>query len=105
MVPRAAGSQRLPHAAPRARGDGPAGKWRATVLLLSSPRPRGEERTKAWVASSNKPFGRWGEVFGDDTVDAMIDRLVHHADVASMDGHSYRLEDRDIGRTPSAVAG
>ncbi len=30
--------------------------------------------------SSNKPFSRWGEVFGDPVVAAaMIDRLVHHA--------------------------
>ena len=35
------------------------------------------------IVTSNKPFGRWGEVFGDDTVAAaMIDRLVHHAEVA-----------------------
>jgi len=32
------------------------------------------------IVTSNKPFGRWGEVFGDATVAAaMIDRLVHHA--------------------------
>src|SRR5204862_4243680 len=29
------------------------------------------------IVTSNKPFGRWGEVFGDATVAAaMIDRLV-----------------------------
>ncbi|MFF0134569.1 ATP-binding protein [Streptomyces mirabilis] len=56
--------------------------------------------------TSNKPFGRWGEVFGDDTVAAaMIDRLVHHADVLSLKGDSYRLKDRDIGRTPGAATG
>lgn len=55
------------------------------------------------IVTSNKPFGRWGEVFGDDTVAAaMIDRLVHHADVLSLKGDSYRLKDRDIGRTPAA---
>jgi DNA replication protein DnaC len=36
------------------------------------------------IVTSNKPFGRWGETFGDATVAAaMIDRLVHHAEVAS----------------------
>jgi DNA replication protein DnaC len=36
------------------------------------------------IVTSNKPFGRWGEVFGDDIVAAaMIDRLVHHAEVIS----------------------
>src|SRR4029077_8088136 len=34
------------------------------------------------IVTSNKPFGRWGEVSGDDVVAAaMIDRLVHHAEV------------------------
>lgn len=56
------------------------------------------------IVTSNKPFGRWGEVFGDDVVAAaMIDRLVHHADVISMKGDSYRLKDRDLGRVPAAT--
>ena len=55
------------------------------------------------IVSSNKPFSRWGEVFGDDTVaSAMIDRLVHHADVVAIKGDSYRLKDRDLGRVPAA---
>jgi len=55
------------------------------------------------IVTSNKPFGRWGEVFGDDVVAAaMIDRLVHHAEVISLKGDSYRLKDRDLGRvTPT----
>ena len=44
------------------------------------------------IVTSNKPFGRWGEVFGDDVVAAaMIDRLVHHAEVIALKGDSYRL--------------
>ena len=57
------------------------------------------------IVTSNKPFGRWGEVFGDATVAAaMIDRLVHHADVLSLKGDSYRLKDRELSGpdTPSA---
>ena len=54
------------------------------------------------IMSSNKPFSRWGEVFGDPVVAAaMIDRLVHHAEVISLKGDSYRLKDRDLGRIPS----
>lgn len=36
------------------------------------------------IVTSNKAFGRWGEVFGGDDVvaAAMIDRLVHHAEVS-----------------------
>ena len=53
------------------------------------------------IVTSNKQFGRWGEVFGDDVVAAaMIDRLVHHAEVLALKGDSYRLKDRDVGRVP-----
>jgi DNA replication protein DnaC len=56
------------------------------------------------IVTSNKPFGRWGEVFGDDTVAAaMIDRLVHHAEVIALKGDSYRLRNRDLGRVPAAT--
>ena len=56
------------------------------------------------IVTSNKPFGRWGEVFGDDIVAAaMIDRLVHHAEVISLKGDSYRLRNRDLGRVPQAT--
>jgi DNA replication protein DnaC len=56
------------------------------------------------IVTSNKPFGRWGEVFGDDVVAAaMIDRLVHHAEVVALKGDSYRLKDRDLGRVPTAA--
>ena len=58
----------------------------------------------ALIVTSNKPFGRWGEVFGDDIVAAaMIDRLVHHAEVVALKGDSYRLKDRDLGRVPAAT--
>jgi DNA replication protein DnaC len=31
----------------------------------------------------------------------MIDRLVHHAEVISLKGDSYRLKNRDLGRVPA----
>ena len=55
------------------------------------------------IVTSNKPFGRWGEVFGDDVVAAaMIDRLVHHAEVIALKGDSHRLKDRNLGRVPAS---
>jgi DNA replication protein DnaC len=57
------------------------------------------------IVTSNKAFGRWGEVFGDDVVAAaMIDRLGHHAEVIALKGDSYRLKDRNLGRVPTATA-
>jgi DNA replication protein DnaC len=53
------------------------------------------------IVTSNKPFGSWGEIFGDEiTAAAMVDRLVHHAEILSLKGDSYRLKDRDLGRAP-----
>jgi DNA replication protein DnaC len=47
------------------------------------------------MVTSNLPFGRWGEVFGDEIVAAaMIDRLVHHAEVLTLSGDSYRTRAR-----------
>jgi DNA replication protein DnaC len=53
------------------------------------------------IVTSNKPFSAWGEIFGDEVVAAaMIDRLVHHADILALKGDSYRLRDKDLGSTP-----
>ncbi|MGH8882706.1 MAG: ATP-binding protein, partial [Stackebrandtia sp.] len=66
--------------------------------------PGGVRHRRRMGGPTNAPFGRWGEVFGDDVVAAaMIDRLVHHADVVALKGDSYRLKDRDLGRVPAAT--
>lgn len=54
------------------------------------------------LVTSNLPFGRWGETFGDDVVAAaMIDRLVHHAEVLTLSGNSYRTHGRrDLIKQP-----
>jgi DNA replication protein DnaC len=57
------------------------------------------------ILTSNLPFARWGDVFGDLVVAAaMIDRIVHHADVLTLKGSSYRLKDTGIDTLPSARA-
>lgn len=56
------------------------------------------------LVTSNMPFGRWGEIFADDIVAAaMIDRLVHHAEVLTLAGDSYRTRSRrELLKTASA---
>ena len=85
---------------PRAADQGDrAGPGRLEVHLVSSRYERA-----SLIVTSNKAFGRWGEVFGHDVVAAaMIDRLVHHAEVVTLKGDSYRLKGRDLGRTPTAA--
>jgi DNA replication protein DnaC len=54
------------------------------------------------ILTSNLPFSSWGAVFGDQAVAAaMIDRIVHHADVLTLKGASYRLRGRGIDSLPS----
>ena len=54
------------------------------------------------IVTSNKPFSARGEIFGDDVVAAaMIDRLVHHAEILALKGNSYLLRDKDPGAPPT----
>jgi DNA replication protein DnaC len=54
------------------------------------------------ILTSNLPFSGWAGVFGDQAVAAaMIDRIVHHADVLTLKGASYRLRGRGIDSLPS----
>lgn len=49
------------------------------------------------IFTSNLPFGRWAEVFAQDSAltAAMLDRLLHHATVINFQGgSSYRLKDK-----------
>ena len=49
------------------------------------------------ILTSNRAFSGWGEIFGGDVVvaAAMIDRLVHHAEIISLKGSSYRLKGKE----------
>ena len=49
----------------------------------------------AIILSTNKPFDRWGEMFGDDVIaSAILDRLLHHSHIIAINGPSYRIKDK-----------
>lgn len=49
---------------------------------------------KSTIITTNQPFSKWGEVFGDTTIaSAIIDRLVHHSVIINIKGKSYRIKD------------
>ena len=51
-------------------------------------------KNKPTIITTNQPFSKWGEVFGDTTIaSAIIDRLVHHSVIISIKGKSYRIKD------------
>ena len=45
------------------------------------------------IITSNKSFETWAEMMGDEVLTtALLDRLLHHARVFTLDGESYRLK-------------
>jgi DNA replication protein DnaC len=48
------------------------------------------------ILTSNLTFGSWDGAFGGDSVltAAMLDRVLHHATIITINGESYRLKDK-----------
>jgi DNA replication protein DnaC len=47
------------------------------------------------LLTSNTSFADWGNLLGDEILaTALLDRLLHHAEVISIRGPSYRMKDR-----------
>jgi DNA replication protein DnaC len=60
------------------------------------------------IITSNKSYGEWGSVFGDEfAAVAIIDRLLHYSTTVNIRGESYRLKDKKragLFTMPDAVA-
>ena len=51
--------------------------------------------TGSLILTSNKSFAEWGPLLGDEVLaSALLDRLLHHAEVLTINGPSYRMKDR-----------
>ncbi|WP_420715453.1 IS21-like element helper ATPase IstB [Cupriavidus sp. D39] len=49
---------------------------------------------RSTIVTTNKPFAAWSEVFPNAAcVVSLVDRLVHRAEVISIEGESYRLKE------------
>lgn len=56
------------------------------------------------IFTSNKAFSAWNEVFSDITIaSAILDRILHHCQVISIKGESYRLKERKEMMTGSTA--
>lgn len=54
--------------------------------------------TKSTMMTSNRPLEDWGKLLGDvPSATAILDRFLHHAEIISITGRSYRLKDRAAG--------
>lgn len=50
----------------------------------------------AILLTSNTVFSDWGKLLGDEILaTALLDRLLHHAEVIAINGRSYRMKDRE----------
>ena len=62
--------------------------------------------TRSTVMTSNRPLEDWGKLIGDvPSATAILDRFLHHAEIVSMTGKSYRLRNRAVGETTPGAAG
>ncbi len=49
---------------------------------------------KPTIITTNKPFSEWGEIFPNAScVVSLIDRLVHHSEIVTIEAESYRLKE------------
>ena len=63
----------------------------------------------AMILTSNLTFGSWDQAFAGDPVltAAMLDRLLHHSTIVSIQGESYRLKDKrraGLMKAPAAAS-
>lgn len=65
---------------------------RAADLLFEVVSRRHEQRPI--ILTTNKPFAEWNEVFpNSSSVTAMVDRLLHRAEIVKIEGESYRAKE------------
>lgn len=65
--------------------------------------------TRSTMMTSNRPLEDWGKLIGDvPSATAILDRFLHHAEIISITGKSYRLRNRhappDAGEPESKPA-
>lgn len=49
------------------------------------------------IITTNMPFSKWGEFFGSATLaNAVLVRLLHHSEIISIKGPSYRIKDKRL---------
>jgi DNA replication protein DnaC len=61
---------------------------------------------KSLVMTTNLAFKQWHTIFPTATcAHALIERVVHHADVVKIEGESYRLRESELAATARRVSG
>src|SRR5260370_9489773 len=59
----------------------------------------------AILLTSNRSFAEWGALLGDEVLaTALLDRLLHHAEVLTIAGRSYRMKERQLSGLPESLS-
>ena len=63
--------------------------------------------TRSTMMTSNRPLEDWGKLIGDvPSATAILDRFLHHAEIVTITGRSYRLRNQAAkGQEPNASPG
>jgi DNA replication protein DnaC len=62
--------------------------------------------TRSTMMTSNRPLEDWGKLIGDvPSATAILDRFLHHAEVLTFNGRSYRLRKQLDAPDPAPTAG
>ena len=58
--------------------------------------------TRSTMMTSNRPLEDWGKLIGDvPSATAILDRFLHHAEIITITGRSYRLKDHAATDAPA----
>lgn len=61
--------------------------------------------TRSTMMTSNRPLEDWGKLIGDvPSATAILDRFLHHAEVVTITGKSYRLRNQAVAKSASSPA-
>jgi DNA replication protein DnaC len=61
--------------------------------------------TRSTMMTSNRPLEDWGNLIGDvPSATAILDRFLHHAEVITITGKSYRLREQSSGKTAAKAS-
>jgi len=62
--------------------------------------------TRSTIMTTNRPLQDWGKLLGDvPTATAILDRFLHHAEIITITGKSYRMRNRDTPNGTKAPTG
>jgi DNA replication protein DnaC len=61
--------------------------------------------TRSTMMTSNRPLEDWGKLIGDvPSATAILDRFLHHAEILTITGRSYRLRNQAAGKSAVPVS-